>query len=262
VITEVVYKHGWIGTGVFNCLHPPFDKAQVRRVVLQAMSQEDYMNAAAGTDRTLWRDKVGIYTPGTSMATHAGMEFLTRKRSLLDLRAALQDAGYQGERVVLMAPSDLPTLAAFGEVGNDLLRRLGMNVDYVVSDWGTLVQRRASKKPPSQGGWSMFHTTWVGSDLVYQVLIQPLRANGDQAWFGWPDLPQLQKLIDSWTDAADLAAQQRIAAEIQREALQQVPFLPLGHISPRRPTAAISMVSLRGYSPSGMYVAPEVGQTD
>jgi peptide/nickel transport system substrate-binding protein len=228
VITEVVYKHGWIGTGVFNCLHPPFDKAQVRRVVLQAMSQEDYMNAAAGTDRTLWRDKVGIYTPGTSMATDAGMEFLTRKRSLLDLRAALQDAGYQGERVVLMAPSDIPTLAAFGEVGNDLLRRLGMNVDYVVSDWGTLVQRRASKKPPSQGGWSMFHTTWVGSDLVYPVLIQPLRANGDQAWFGWPDLPQLQKLIDSWTDAADLAAQQRIAAEIQREALQQVPFLPLG----------------------------------
>lgn len=49
IVTEVVYKHGWIGTGVFNCTQPPFDKAAVRRVVLHAISQEDYMNAAATT---------------------------------------------------------------------------------------------------------------------------------------------------------------------------------------------------------------------
>jgi peptide/nickel transport system substrate-binding protein len=228
IVTEVVYKHGWIGTGVFNCVQPPFDKAAVRRVILQAMSQQDYMNAAATTDRTLWRDKVGIFTPGTPMATDAGMEHLAQKRTLSELRTALKDAGYQGERVVLMAPSDSPVLAAFGEVGNDLLRQLSMNVDFVVSDWGTLVQRRAKKEPPAQGGWNMFHTSWVGTDMVSPVSIQPLRANGDKAWFGWPDLPHLQKLIDSWTDAPDLTAQERIAAEIQKEALEQVPFLSLG----------------------------------
>jgi len=74
----------------------------------------------------------------------------------------------------------------------------------------------------------MFYTNWPGHDMVHPVSIQVLRANGDKAWFGWPDLPQLQKLVESWTDASDLVAQQRIAAEIQRETFQQVPFLPLG----------------------------------
>jgi len=228
VVTEVVEKHGRIGTGVFNCTQPPFDKAAVRRVVLEATSQEDYMNAAATTDRALWRDKVGIFTPGTPMATDAGMEHLAQKRRLPELRAALKEAGYQGERVVLIGSSDIPVIAALGEVGNDLLRQLGMNVDFVVSDWGTMVQRRAKKESPAQGGWNMFHTTFVGTDMVSPVSIPPLRANGNKAWFGWPDLPELQKLIDSWTDASDPMARQGIAAEIQKEALHQAPFLPLG----------------------------------
>jgi peptide/nickel transport system substrate-binding protein len=228
VKTDIVYEHGWLGTGVFNCLHPPFDKPSVRRVVLEAMSQQDYVNAAAGTDRALWRDRVGVFTPGTPMATDIGLEILTRKRNQAELRAAIRASGYDGERVVLLAPGDIPTLAAFGEVGNDLLRGLGMNVDYVVSDWGTLVQRRAKKEPTSQGGWSMFHTNWPGAEMIYPTSIQLLRANGQKAWFGWPDLPHLQALVESWTDAPELATQQRIATEIQKEVLQDAPFFPLG----------------------------------
>ncbi len=228
VKTAIIYEHGWIGTGVFNCLHPPFDKASVRRIVLEAISQQDYMNAVAGTDRALWRDRVGVFAPGTPMATDVGLEFLTRERDQSELRAAMRSAGYDGERVVLLAPGDIPSLAALGEVGNDLLRRLGMNVDYVVSDWGTLVQRRAKKEPPSQGGWNMFHTNWPGDDMIHPTSIQLLRANGPKAWFGWPDLPHLQALVESWTDAPDLATQQHIAVEIQKNVLQHVPFFPAG----------------------------------
>jgi len=58
-----------------------------------------------------------------------------------------------------MSTSENPVLGALGEVMNGLLRRLGMNVQYVVSDWGTLVTRRASKAPPNQDGWNIFNTT-------------------------------------------------------------------------------------------------------
>ena len=68
---------GTIGTGVFNHLHPPFDKPAVRRVMLQAISQADFMTAAAGTDPEMWRDGIGIFTPGTPMASDAGMEIIT-----------------------------------------------------------------------------------------------------------------------------------------------------------------------------------------
>jgi peptide/nickel transport system substrate-binding protein len=228
VATERINTLGVLAMGVFNCRHPPFDNPAVRRLVLEAVTQADFMTAVAGTDRTLWRDGVGLYPPGTPMASDVGIEAITRKRDFSTLRELLRKAGYRGERVVLMAPADQPVVFALSEVGRDLLHRLGIEVDYAVSSWGTVLQRRAKKDPLSQGGWSMFYTTWAGLDMLNPIVIQPLRANGDDAWFGWPDIPKIQALLDQWTDAPDLATQQHVAAEIQGEALSQAPFIPVG----------------------------------
>ena len=144
------------------------------------------------------------------------------------MKKALRNAGYQGERIVYMAPSDQAALTAQSAVALDLLRKLGMTVDYAEMDWGTLVQRRASKEPPDKGGWNMFVTGWSGLDMATPITNQTLRSNGTKAWFGWPDLPPVQSLIDAWLDAPDTAAEQRIAAEMQEKALQLVPYLPTG----------------------------------
>jgi len=45
-----------------------------------------------------------------------------------------------------------------GEITADAVRRLGLNVELANSDWGTVVQRRASREPLERGGWSMFHS--------------------------------------------------------------------------------------------------------
>jgi peptide/nickel transport system substrate-binding protein len=228
IVTELAGPLGTLGTGIFNHLHPPFDKPAVRRVVLEAMSQEDFMIAAAGTDPSLWKAGIGVFTPGTPMANDAAMGAITGKRDLEASKRALIAAGYKGERIVLMAPSDQPVLAALGEVCNDLLKRLGMDVDFVVSDWGTLVQRRASKAAPDKGGWNMFNTTWAGLDMVNPVVTQVLRTSGDKGFFGWPNIPEIEALREAWLDAPDLPAQQRIAAELQTVAMREVPFLPTG----------------------------------
>ena len=221
---------GTLGTGVFNHLHPPFDKAAVRRIILEATSQTDFMTAAAGTDSTLWRDGVGIFTPGTAMANDAGLDAIDgrKRRALPALRTALRDAGYRGERVVLMVASDQAVQVAQGAVALDVLKNLGIEVDYQMMDWGTLVQRRASKEPPDKGGWNMFITGWSGLDMTTPITNQTLRANGAKAWFGWPNLPGLQELIEAWLEAPDLTVQKRIAADLQRVAMDQVPYLPTG----------------------------------
>ena len=146
---------------------------------------------------------MGVFTPGTPLANDAGMEAITAPRDLERSRRELREAGYNGERVVVLAPSDQPALAALGEVGADLLRKLGVEVDHRVSDWGTLVQRRSSREPPERGGWSMFHTTWNGLDGINPGVMTFLRANGPNAWFGWPDAPKLEALRQSWFDAPD-----------------------------------------------------------
>ena len=34
------------------------------------------------------------------------------------------------------------------EVVADIFRRLGMNLDYVATDWGTVLRRQANREPP------------------------------------------------------------------------------------------------------------------
>jgi peptide/nickel transport system substrate-binding protein len=229
VRTELGTPLGNLYTGIVNHLHPPFDKPAVRRVLLQAIPQADFMTAVAGTDRTMWRDGVGIFTPDTPMANDAGMAVITGKKPpMATLAKAMRDAGYQGEKIVLMSPSDQAVLSAQCDVLQDLLKQLGMDVDLEVMDWGTLVQRRASKEPPDKGGWNMFMTGWAGLDMTTPITNQPLRSNGAKAWFGWPDVPEVQAQIEAWLDAPDLGSQQKIAAQLQAKALEHVPYLPTG----------------------------------
>ena len=229
---DVVVKRasplGTMGTGVFNTLHPPFDKPGVRRAILRAMSQQDFMSAAAGADPALWRADAGVFTPGTPLATSTGIEAITAPRDLERSRRALREAGYNGETVVLLAPSDQQVLSALAEVQHDLFKKLGVPVDFRISDWGTLVQRRASREPIDKGGWSMFHTTWNGLDAINPGVMSFLRANGPNAWFGWPNIPRLDAARQAWFDAPDLAGQQAIAADIQRMVFEEAPYLPTG----------------------------------
>jgi len=58
----------------------------------------------------------------------------------------------------------------------------------------------------------------------------PLWANGAESRAWWrPQDAELIRMRAEWFDAPDLDAQKRIAADIQRRALEQVvPFVPLG----------------------------------
>jgi peptide/nickel transport system substrate-binding protein len=67
----------------------------------------------------------------------------------------LADSGYAGQPVTCLAAQDIPQFKVWGEVTADLLKRLGMKVDYAAVDIGTTNARMAQKKPPGQGGWQV-----------------------------------------------------------------------------------------------------------
>lgn len=211
-----------------NCLQPPFDNPAIRRVVLRAVIQSDYLTAMLGDDRTLWNDGMGVFTPGTVLANDAGMAALTGPRDYDALRRDLVQAGYMGEKVALLAPTDFPNLRALADVGADMLRKIGMDVDYQAMDAGTMVTRRTKKDTVANGGWSVFSTSVAGTDLATPASYQMMRANGEGAWFGWPTDARLESLRDAWFAAAGVERQQTIARDIQAEVFQLVPFVPLG----------------------------------
>ncbi len=211
-----------------NRLYPPFDNPAVRRALMGAIDQEEFMIAAMGDDTALWSVPAGFFPPISPLASNAGMSALAGKRDYAAVKKALEVAGYQGEKVVLMVGTDLPVLNALSNVAAEMLKRVGMNVDYQATDWGMVVQRRALTKPPAEGGWNLFCTGVSGLDFFTPASHLPLRGNGKGAWFGWPDDPKIEELRDAWFNARDSAAQNKIGVEIQLQAFQSVPYYPLG----------------------------------
>ena len=140
----------------------------------------------------------------------------------------LKESGYKGERVVMLGAVDYPASNARSLVGVDLLKRLGMNVDYQAVDWGTTIQRRAKKDPIDKGGWSIFFTDLTGTNNFDPAAHLGLRANGDRAWFGWPDNPKIEALRSAWFDARGLEEQKAICAELQVEFMKAPAHMPLG----------------------------------
>jgi peptide/nickel transport system substrate-binding protein len=144
------------------------------------------------------------------------------------IKADLAAAGYKGEKIVLLAAQDFPTITAIAEVAGDLLKKIGFNVDYQALDWGTVLQRRAVKSPPDKGGWNIFFTYLGGTGNIIPAATTAIRANGDKAWFGWPTNAKQQAFIEAWFTAPDLAAQQKVCRDLQAGFWQQPSYAPLG----------------------------------
>jgi peptide/nickel transport system substrate-binding protein len=226
----VVHVRDNIGTYAmlrFNHLHPPFDNVAIRRAVAMAVDQEDYMRAVVGDDPAGWRRCLSFWTCGTPNESLIGSEVMATP-SIERAKAALAAGGYNNEKVVIIAPSDFPTLFAVSQVTNDLLRKLGMNVEFVSTDWGTVVQRRASREPIDRGGWNIFHTTWSGADHRDPAAHLPIRGNGTAGWFGWATDPETERLRTQWFTATDAATQKAATDGMQARAMANMPYVPLG----------------------------------
>lgn len=219
---------GNIGSFRLNHLHAPFNDVRARRAIQMALSQEDYMRAVVGDDDKLWKPLPSFFTPGTPLYSEAGGDILKGPRNLDGAKKLLAEAGYKGEPITVLIGMDQPPLKAMGEVTADLLKQLGMTIDYVGTDWGTVGQRRAQKTPPGQGGWNIFHTWHAGADCTNPAPYTAVRANGDGAWFGWPKSDKVESLIAEWYDAPNPEAEKAKIAELNQASMEHVTFIPTG----------------------------------
>ena len=226
---EVVETTGLIGVLRFNQLYPPFDNPAIRRAALHAVNQREFMTAVAGeADPGVINDHVGFFAPSSAYASNAGMENFSATPDLAALRKQVMAAGYNNEKVLFLGAADVPRITAICEVGADVLSKIGLNIDYVSTDWGTVVQRSTRQQPITEGGWSIFGSMWGGLDWDNPAGNMALRGNGKSAWFGWPTAPKLEAIRDQWLHATDMATQKTLAADMQRQAFEDVPCLPLG----------------------------------
>lgn len=224
--------------GVISQLRPnhtlaPTDNVLFRRAMLAAIDQQEVMDAVMGGDPESVIVPTGYLATGKPEVDTAGLDRLSQRRSVSEVKAMFAAAGYSGERIVMLHPTDQPFYNLATLVVLDQLRRAGVSVDDEAMDWGSVLQRRTSRAPLDKGGWSLFNSVTPVPEARDPLLSSLLRGNGKDAWIGWPDNPAMEQAYAEWLDAEAPAEQTRLERQIQLIALDAVPFVPLGRYLPR-----------------------------
>jgi peptide/nickel transport system substrate-binding protein len=221
-----INKLGFQGMLRPNHLHPPFNDVRARRALLYLMDQENYLRAMFG-EPEFWRVCRAFFNCGAPFGTDVGAEpdFGKNREKA---RALLAEAGYKGEPITLLHPTDIAFLSAATQVFAQDLRSIGVNVNMVSMDFATMAQRRASKNPPAQGGWHLGMTWWNGAGSADPVGNVPMQASCDRAWPGWPCDAAHQALIDAFGKSRNDAERKERADAVQKSAYQFVPYVPFG----------------------------------
>jgi peptide/nickel transport system substrate-binding protein len=225
---------GNLGTVRFNHLNPTFNDVRMRQALLMVADQRDYLSAMAGEPKN-WRTCFSFYTCDGTEPDEQGGEALSGPRDFGKAKRLIGEAGYNGERIVLLDAADIPQLHAEALVTNDLLHRLGLNVELATAEWGTVVKRVLMREPIEKGGWNVMGTTFAFYDMINPATNRFLRTGGlTGSAPGWPTDEKIETLRAAWFAAADDARRRALAAEIQQRAFEFVPYIPTGQLVSRR----------------------------
>ena len=74
----------------------------------------------------------------------------------------------------------------------------------------------------------MFHTWHAGVDCASPATMKNVRADGDNAWFGWPSSAQVEAEVNGWFEAKTLDEEKKAARRLNKAALDHVVYAPLG----------------------------------
>ena len=239
LVTKVIDPLGNWSYYRMNHLYPPFDNKLVRQAAMYAVSQEDVMQALVGNP-DYYSTCPSPFGCGTPNASDIGQDMIVPS-NLDKAKALLAEANYDGTPVVLLHPTDNVMAAPPPVVIAAALRNAGFKVDMQSMDWQSVVSRRSNNKAPKDGGWGIFSTYGIIAAAVDPFANTTIAANGDKAWFGWPDVPEIEALRVQYAKAVSKEEKQSIAAKIQEIVLDEGVIVPLGQF--RTPAAYSTALS-------------------
>ena len=226
---------GWQFHIRMNSLAAPFDKAKARQGLQMLIeSQQEAYLAATGMTGELGKTCLAPFVCGSSNESMTGTEpFATYDPG--KIQSLFKEAGYNGEPLVLMDPTDQSNLHLLAQVLSEHMKKAGLNVDLQAMDWSTLVSRRAIKTPPpsDRGGWHIFPTAWPCAAMMDPFLNPPLDTGCDgKNWFGWPCDGELAQLRLAYVEAKDDDERRHTIEAIQRRFFETAPYAYAGQYFP------------------------------
>ena len=143
-------KNFWVQIAVPNFSLPPTDNLQVRQAIQAALDMEEIMEAATDGAYDL---NIGYQYPGQTYYSEAGKELYNQKNAA-KAKQLLQQAGYKGEKVILLTNRDYTNMYNAAVVMAEQLKAVGINAELSILDWPASVQLQSTSKQ----GWNFFFT--------------------------------------------------------------------------------------------------------
>ncbi|PDT33407.1 MULTISPECIES: ABC transporter substrate-binding protein [Sinorhizobium] len=198
-----------------NCLQKPFDSVKVRQAMLHLIDQEAFLRVMA-PDPKYGRTLTSIFGNDTPYSNDQNTGWFKKGGDLEKARELLKEAGYAGEKVVILQPTSWAQASDASQLLAASLRKIGVNAELAPSDWGGVAARRANKGPVESGGWSMFITSTSNFSLSDPISAAYLTADGEKGWYGWPKNEEYEALRSKWAEVETLDDRRALAREMQR----------------------------------------------
>ena len=157
VVVAVNDPFGWQPIIALNHLTTPFDNPKLRRALLPALDQKAFITAVIGEQAELGRVPGGYFADGQPMASHVGLEVLTRPRDLALAKRLVAEAGYSGEKIVLLSASDRPVYSQVSLVARDLFQKTRPDRGLPSDGLGYGGHAADQPEPDGQGRLERFH---------------------------------------------------------------------------------------------------------
>jgi peptide/nickel transport system substrate-binding protein len=131
----------------------------------------------------------------------------------------LQEAGYKGEKIVILA-NKRPIVPSFPSavVAQQMLQAVGVNAEIEVLDWATQLDRYNKGNYQMQ---SFSFSARFDPAIAFEQFSGPKEKQPRKVW----DNPEAQKQIDELFVTSDRAQRQKLVDELHKRVIDEVPMI-------------------------------------
>ncbi|RWI86433.1 MAG: ABC transporter substrate-binding protein [Mesorhizobium sp.] len=212
-----------------NCLQKPFDNVKARQAVLHLVNQQAYLSVISH-DTKYSSTVTSFFGDGNPVSNDENTGWYRKGGDPENAKRLLREAGYAGEKVVILQPTDWAEGSNASQVLAAELQKIGVNAELAAMDWGTLATRRTNKGPVNEGGWSIFITSESNSSRGDPIAAESLGASGETSWYGWPNSDEYEALRAKWSDVQTIEERKALARKMQQVAWDLAGTVFLGRV--------------------------------
>ncbi|ESZ19977.1 ABC transporter substrate-binding protein [Mesorhizobium sp. L2C084A000] len=194
-----------------NFLQPPFHNVKARQAMLHLIDQEAFLGVMH-PDPRYTQTVTSIFANSPLYSNDENTEWFKKGGDPEKARQLFQEAGYAGEKIIILQPTDWAAGSNASQLLAASLRKIGVSAELAPMSWSELAARRANKGSIEDGGWNIFIADYSIANPISAAF---LRANGNEAWFGWPKNDDYEALRAKWADVDTLAERQALARKMQ-----------------------------------------------